>query len=268
MTEQLGRRCAVVILAAMTLALLVGLIAWGPVPLAAHEHRYADQRSWLGVPNIAHLIANLPLLAAGLWGWLRTRTGDWPDELRAPWQLFHLCVLGGALVSVAYHAAPGDTGYLLSQVAMSAAFVLLTIGVLAERVNPWFGTRAGITCAMVLTLLLSTTSLTGGTIDLRPFLLLQLLPVLLIPTGVLGLPGRHTRSADWMIMLATYVVARGFGMADALVYERTGWISGHSLMHVGLGCVAGWLAYCAASAPSGEAADGPTQRQTSLNTVS
>jgi hypothetical protein len=271
-TEQLGRRCSLAILAALTLATVVGLLAWGAVPLDTSQHQYADQRRWFGLPNALNVLANLPLLLAGVWGWHASRSSSWPAALREPWQAFHLCVAGGSLVAAAYHAVPNDIGFLLAQLAMSAAFVMLTVGMLAERVSARFGSRTGLAAAAALLVVTATAVGFGvgatGSTDLRPFLLLQLLPVLLIPAGALSLPGRYTRSADWMIMLAVYALAKAFELADAAIFMSTGWISGHALMHLSLACVAARLAYCAANAPAVETADGPTQRQTSLNTAS
>lgn len=271
-TEHLGRRCALAILAALTLATIVGLLAWGPVVLEASAHQYANQRRWLGLPHAADVLSNLPLLLTGLWGWFATRTNAWPAELRRPWQGFFVCVAGGSLIAATYHAAPSDTGYVLAQIAMSAAFVMLTFGMLAERVNAKFGSRSGAKAAAALVALMAAAAMLsagiGAAIDLRPFLLLQILPVLLIPAGVLSLPGQHTRGMDWLVMLAFYAAAKVVALADAEIQAATGWISGHALMHLGLAGVAGRLAYRAASAAAAVPAAGPTQRQTSLNTAS
>ena len=271
MTDALGRRCALVILTALTLATVVGLLAWGPVPLDASAHEYADQRRWFGLPHAVNVLANLPLLLVGIWGWRTTRASAWPAAVRRPWQAFHLCVAGGSLIAAAYHVAPNNAGFVLSQIALSAAFALLTFGMLAERVNPRFGSNAGqatvgvIVVASLGAVLFGAGS--GGSIDLRPFLLLQLLPVLLIPAGALGLPGAHTASSDWLLMLVAYAAAKAFDFADVQIFAATGWISGHALMHISLAAVAGRLAYRAATAPSATPEDGPTQRQTSLNTA-
>ena len=119
MTEQLGRRCALVILAALTLATGVGLLAWGPVVLDASAHVYAGERRWLGLPNAINVLCNLPLLLAGLWGWHATRTSPWPPSVRLPWQGYFISVAGGALVAAVYHAAPGDAGYVVADAAVS-----------------------------------------------------------------------------------------------------------------------------------------------------
>lgn len=270
--EQLGRRCALAILAALTLAMVVGLLAWGPVPLAASAHQYADQRRWLGLPQAINVIVNLPLLLVGLWGWHATRSSAWPLPLRLSWMGFHACVAGGSLIAAAYHVAPGDIAYVLAQIVMSAAFVLLTLGMLAERVNTRFGTKPGLAVLVVLAVATAAAFAAGdggpGSIDLRPFLLLQLLPVLLIPAGALSLPGTHTHGTDWLLMLVAYAAAKAFDLADGGIFAATGWVSGHTLMHLSLAGVAAVLAYRAAKAPSAALDDGPTQRQTSLNTAS
>jgi hypothetical protein len=109
--------------------------------------------------------------------------------------------------------------------------------------------------------------------DMRPLLFLEGLPILLIPAGALRLNGRFTSSGDWLAMLYLYVAARCAGLADSAVFNLSGWISGHTLMHLLLAAVAARLAYRAATAP-GSAPDRvatgvePTQRSTSLNTSS
>ena len=272
MTEPLGRRCALVLLAALMLAATVGLLAWGPVELSAAEHHYADRRAWLGLPNAANVLANLPLLAAGFWGWRATRACAWPVELRRPLELFHLCVIGSATLAAAYHAAPGDVGYLLSQIAMSATFVMLSAGVLTERVDKRFGSPRGIKAAVASIAAMVALIVLGlaatETVDLRPLLLVQLLPVLLVPAGVTSLPGGHTRSSDWMLLLAGYATSRLFDLGDAAIFRAVGWLSGHTLMHLGLAGVAAWLAYCAARAPAAVAGEMPSRRAASLNTAS
>ena len=113
-----------------------------------------------------------------------------------------------------------------------------------------------------------TTAPTGGAVDLRPFLLLQLIPVLLIPAGALSLPGTHTRASDWLFMLVVYAAARGFDLADASIHAATGWLGGHALMHLALAGVAARLAYRASSTGATVDTTGTTRAQTSLNTVS
>lgn len=269
MSEPLGRRCALTLLVAMAVATVAGLIAWGPVLLAPALHAYADDRAWGSLHNAANVLASLPLLVAALWGIVATRASRWSDELRRPWTAFHVCAGAAAAVAAVYHAAPGDASFVLAHALTAAGFVFLGLGVLAERVHPGFGSAralfgAGLLAALACAIVLVGAPLGRG-IDMRPLLLLEVMPVLLIPAGALWLPGTHTRASDWIIMLSAYGLAKGFDAADASVLSVTGWISGHGLMHLCLATAAGWLAYCAATARAGvEAAD--NRRLTSLNT--
>jgi hypothetical protein len=276
MTDQLGRRCALVMLASMTLAVMMGLMAWGPVELTASAHRYADERVWLGMAGAANIWVNAAMLAAGAWGWQATRRSHWPLHLRTPWQLFQLCAMVSAGAAALYHARPHDTLFVLTHVVTASGFVMLTLGLLAERVHSRFGSLP--VCLMVLggivltggAMLLAHTQ--SGHLDMRPLLLLEIIPVLVIPAGALSLPGRSTQGFDWVVVLTFYAFAKLFETGDALVLEASGWISGHTLMHLALTAAVGWMAYCAALArsatdPAGETSGAASQRDTSLNTV-
>jgi hypothetical protein len=276
-TEQLGRRCALVMLASMTVALAMGLLAWGPVELTAQAHRYADDRAWLGVAGAANVWVNAVMFAAGAWGWHATRNSRWPRHLRTPWQLFQLCAMVSAVASALYHARPQDALYVLTHVATASAFVMLTFGLLAERAHSRFGSF--VVCLVVLL----GTALTGSAIlfaqargaglDMRPLLLLEIIPVLVIPAGALSLPGRFTGVFDWVVVLTLYALAKLLESGDAFILETSGWVSGHTLMHLALSSAVGWTAYCAvlartAAASVSEESGVASQRDTSLNTVS
>ena len=55
-------------LLALAAAVLAGLLwAHGPIGQWADYHAFADRRAWLGLPNAADVLSNLPFLAAGAW---------------------------------------------------------------------------------------------------------------------------------------------------------------------------------------------------------
>jgi len=70
----------------------------------------------------------------------------------------------------------------------------------------------------------------AGRGDLRPYALVQFLPVLLIPMILLLYPRPH---GGWIwIGLLGYVLAKLLEQFDAPVYAALGVISGHSLKHL------------------------------------
>lgn len=254
------------ILVAATLACAVALLAWGPVPVSSELHQHADRRPVAGLANGWNVLANLPLLAVGLWGLWVERRSRAPAWLRRSRATFHAAAVTGAVFSAAYHVAPADAPYLLAQASLAAAFLAITAAMLAERVHPAFASPA----AMGLIGLIAGgatiwTVLLGG--DLRPVLLAQLVPLLVAPTGVLTLPGQYTRSGDWLLLLALYAVARLLDLADAWLLQVSGFVAGHALMHVSLSLAALWVVYGSMRSAAGMVADAETQRRTSLHTA-
>lgn len=271
-----GRRGVLASLGSLMLLVVIGLLAWGPLPISAQAHRYADARAWLGVPNGANVLVNLPLFWLAVWGWCATRVSAWPRALRLPWQGFHLCVMAAALGAAMYHAAPGDMLMVAARTLQACAFVLLALGLLAERVDPRFGSGAACSGAIALTALAGlVVALAGrqqGVADLRPLLLFEAIPVLLIPAAVLRVPRDQTSTSSWLVALALYSGAKLFELTDAPIFKATGWISGHTLMHLGCAGVVGWMAYRAAvtrstDSVSTDAGGELSQRQTSLKTT-
>jgi hypothetical protein len=268
MSDPLGRRCAIVLLAAMAAALATGLLAWGPVPLAAFALEHADARRWLGIPNAFNVFASLPLLLAGWWGLRATRATPWPPGLQRAWTAFHACAMAAALLAALHHLNPSFATWLPATTAMSAGFAMLAAGALAERVDERLA-RPGALCGIGAAVLLAAlwVGWNGGG-DVRPVLLIEALPVLLLPAGAIRLPGAHTRAGDWVLMLAGYAAAKLADIADARLYAASGWIGGHALMHLLLAGVTAWLAYVAVRAGSvDQEDDGSNQRQASLNTA-
>ena len=257
----MGRRCALALLLALAAGVAAGLLAWGPVRLGSDAHHYADTRGWAGLPHALNVLACLPLLVAACIGIFTTSRSAWGDEVRRPWMAFHGFAALSALGSAAYHASPSDEAYLLAHGATSGAFVMLTCGALAERVHRSFGGWRGLVAATLLWILsmsmVAISHHSGQGADVRPLLLLQVLPVLLIPAGATSLPGIYTRLRDWLVILATYALAKLLDLGDALLLELTGGLSGHTAMHLALAGVAGWLAYRAAVS---------SRRQTSAKT--
>jgi hypothetical protein len=263
--SQLNRRCALFTLLAMSTAISMGLLAWGPILLTAEAHRYADARPLGGLAHGVNALLSLPMLLAGAWGWHTVGRSAWPAALCTPWRLcFGFIALAGALSAV-YHLAPDDRGYLAAQAAGAAAFVLLLCGFLAERVDARFGSSRSCVIALAVVVWATAASALGDK-DLRPLLLLQVLPVLLIPAGALSLPGGHTPQRDWLLILGLYALARVCDLGDAAVMHFTGEaLSGHALMHLNLAGLAGCLAYRAATASADTLAP-PAQASTSLST--
>ena len=272
MDEQLGRNAAMTILVSLALAALAGLFAWGPMPAGPVDHRLADTRTLLGIPNALNVLVSLPCIGMSLWAWRVTRASALPPELKRTWCWFQLAGLMTSVCTAPYHLQPGPGLHIASHVFLATACALITGAFLAERVDPWFATPAARVVALVLPLMMAAPAvlgwLLGQAVDMRPLHWLQIVPILLVPAGALGLRGRYTSRSDWMAALGLYGMAGLADIADTRLFEATGIISGHTVYHLGLAAVTAWTGYLAARTPvSDDPAGTPSQPQTALKTA-
>jgi len=274
----MSQGCALVLLLAMTLAMAAGMMAWGPVTVTAADHVYADQRAWAGVPSAFNTLSCLPLLGVSAWGALAVWRRRWPSSMRGPWLAFFALCGALAMASLAEHVSPNDSAYAAAHGFGAAAFIMLGLAFMAERMDALFGTRPALAAGMAVAACATAWWFIGqwsfGQGDLRPLFFFESLPLLLIPAGALSLRGEHTAAGDWFASLGLYLLARAAGLGDSLIFGWTGGgMSVHALMHLLLAASAACLAYRASVLPGESSAFSsvlgePTHRRTSLNTSS
>jgi hypothetical protein len=117
---------------------------------------------------------------------------------------------------------------------MSVAFMALFSMLLGERVisahkqlSLWLLVFIGVCAALYWSW---TESLGRG--DLRPYILVQFLPVLLIPIIVFMFPSRYINNSLLLSSFGLYFVAKALEHFDAEVLSITGLTGGHALKHV------------------------------------
>ena len=72
----------------------------------ADYHDFADERAWLGLPNAANVLSNLPFLAVGAWALWRLRRAPAASPSLAPGARSRVALVLTAVGSSAYHWAP------------------------------------------------------------------------------------------------------------------------------------------------------------------
>lgn len=220
-----------------SVVLVVALALVGPIPQDPAYHRFADERRFLGIPNFGNVASNLPFLVVGIAGtWLVARRSVLLDTReRWAWVLVFGAVALVAFGSGYYHWDPTTPRLVWDRLPMTLVFTTFTAIQLMERI----GTRAG---ARLLPLFLtagiasvlywqSTESLGRG--DLRPYAVVQYLPILAIPLMLALFPARYTRTRDLAEVFACYIAAKVFEALDApILHALGGTMSGHTLKHL------------------------------------
>ena len=227
-------------------AIATVLLWHGPIAQPADYHRFADTRAWLGIPHAADVISNLPFLLAGWVGLKAALRLPLPYPARTAWGMFFAAVMLTPVGSVFYHWAPDDFGLAIDRLPIAWACAWLTVALLAERVVAGFGrpvmmlTAWIVATASVWFWYAGEMSTTG---DLRAYLFVQFLPVLLIPLVCALFRGGLLNATDWFGAIALYLIAKALELHDAQVFETLGAVSGHTLKHLFAAAAAFWLAW-------------------------
>lgn len=229
-----GRGVVVVAVGLIAAALL---IAAGPIPQPAGYHFFADSRPRFGVFGFWNVVSNAPLVLAGAWGAtlvMRRRRREAPGELRAAYLVLFCGGILSGLGSAWYHHAPGNDTLLWDRMALSVTFAAFAALVVGERIRPAAG-RA-LLAPLVIVGVFSTIwwyrSELSGEGDLRLYLLVQFLPMLLAPLVLLLWRSPDGGRRYFGAALAAYALAKLAEALDARALDLTGVVSGHTLKHL------------------------------------
>ncbi len=227
------------------LVLLAGaaLLAHGPIAQLANYHAFADQRPWLGLPNGADVLSNLGFGLVALWGMARL----WPARGEAGPGAGYVLFLAGLLLtafgSSFYHLAPDNLRLAFDRLPIALVCAGLLAGVRADLRGHATLVRDTVVLALCAGFSVGWWAWTeaAGAGDLRPYLLLQGAPLVLVPLwqAIHGAP-RADRLAFGAALLL-YIAAKVAELNDQSLLTMTGALSGHTLKHLLATAAAGLL---------------------------
>lgn len=205
--------------------LVLAMAACGPIAQPDNYHHFADQRSLFGVTNAGDVLSNLGFLLVGGFGLLRWRGTEARVAGHGGYGVFFAALALTAAGSAWYHLAPDDARLALDRLPIALACAALLAAEL-ERASKagWLIPLCVFGAASV-----GFWSLTG---DLRPYLLIQLAPLVLIPALHWQLRASMARRIAFVVAIALYVIAKMFELADATAMSALQAISGHTLKHL------------------------------------
>lgn len=199
----------------------VAMLIHGPILQPARYHNFADVSVWLGIAHAADVLSNLPFAIVGIWALWRRRAG-------AAWTAFDAALVLTAIGSAYYHASPDDARLVWDRLPIA-----LACGALLAAVHSDMRGRAEMpTLAALCTAGVASVVWWRVTGDLRPYLLLQGAPLLLVPFWQWqGAAPRRTR-VMFGIAIAGYVAAKVCEGFDHQILAAATVVSGHTLKHL------------------------------------
>lgn len=229
---------------AFALWLLAGVLAglaWMLPPIAQPPgyHAFADQRACGGLPRCLDTASNVLFVLAGAAGLrllqhARAQNGFRDRREVGPFALFFVAVILVGFGSGYYHLAPDNARLMWDRLPIMLAFMAWFAALVCERVDPGIGLRLLplLVAAGLGSVIWWGWSEARGTGDLRPYLLMQLYPLLLVPLLLRLYPPRYSDDRTLLVVVGLYVLALLFDFGDRPVFSLTGgWVSGHTIKH-------------------------------------
>lgn len=223
----------------IVLTLIGSLALWlqGPISQDPEYHNFADQRSFLGIPNFLDVVSNLPFLLVGILGFNRCHSVDRNSaKIWFPWAklIFSFGVFGVGFGSGYYHWTPTNTTLAWDRLPMTIAFMALFAMILADCVHAYLGRV--LLLPLVFLGLCSVwywhVSESQGRGDLRPYTLVQFLPLFWTLLFLVLNPLKWLRKPYVWLALCSYLLAKLAEHFDQVIFEMTKLTSGHTLKHL------------------------------------
>ncbi|HEY9036798.1 MAG TPA: ceramidase domain-containing protein [Pseudomonadales bacterium] len=229
-------KIGMLVLGAVCVVATAVLALQAPIAQDPAYHRFHDVRTLCAVPNFWNVLSNLPFMLVGIMGclWiLNPRSTGYLPQLKWAYGIFFAGVAVVALGSGYYHLDPSNGALVWDRLPMTVAFMALLAIIVGEFISP----RAGrvlllpLLIAGVASVLYWHVTEIRGAGDLRPYALVQFLPMLLIPAILLLFKPAYTRTRGYWQLMGCYALAKICEYFDAGMFNLLPVLSGHSLKH-------------------------------------
>jgi hypothetical protein len=206
----------------LMLASLVGLLLLPPIVQNQSYHDFADQRTFIGIPNFWNVVSNFPFIAIGA-------AGLWQLRRDSAIVVLFLGILLTGFGSAYYHLDPNDRTLFWDRLPMAVSFMAILAIAIEERVDA----KAGAVLLWPLIIVgVFSLLLWRWTGDLRLYGWVQFFPCLAVPLLFVLFPPKYSATSYWLIAAALYGLAKLFEFYDHAIYSIGSLLSGHTLKHI------------------------------------
>jgi len=210
---------------------VMGALFLAPIPQDPAYHQFADNRNLWGIPNFWNVVTNIPFVLVGLFGLAKASK---VVALRTSYLIVCLGIILVGVGSAYYHFSPSTKSLVWDRLPMTIVFMALFSTIIEDRVSG----RAGKILLWPLIVIGAASvgywhlSEVQGNGDLRPYGLVQFLPMVLIPLILVLFPSRGLRTTFLWWTLVIYASSKITEHFDLGIFAMTGTISGHSIKHL------------------------------------
>lgn len=218
--------------ALISTVIVFAMSGYGPIAQFAHYHDFADQSVLGPIAHARDVLSNLGFALVALFGvtvLALARKNRIKIQGLPGYSLFLASLFLTALGSSYYHLAPDDARLLWDRLPIALACAGILAAIRAETVGAAARWRD---LALFSALGIFSVLWWQQTGDLRPYLLLQLLTLILIPLWQMIYQSARRDRIAFGLAVVLYAAARVAELQDMAILQNLGVISGHSLKHL------------------------------------
>ena len=208
-----------------------------PIEQPQNYYNFSDKKNYFSVNNFWNVISNIPFIIIGLIGIYENKNKKLiHDNFKtAPiYSVFFLGVFLTGFGSSWFHLNPNDSTLVWDRLPMTIGFMALTTGLLSEYLYRDLQKKIFYPLLFVgfISVLYWYYTEQQGRGDLRLYVLVQFLPLLLIPLIALTHQSRFTHNNILIGVILFYLLAKLTEHYDQAIHQPLGFISGHSIKHL------------------------------------
>ena len=230
-------RTKTIILILLSAVLITAVFFIDPIPQDQSYYAFSDTRSILGVPNFWNVVSNIPFLLVGglafYYSRPKNRAGMSPD-LQTAYLVFFTGIFLTGFGSAYFHYAPSNETLIWDRLPMTIGFMGLVTIIVGEHISLPAARRMLIPLLIIGagSVVYWAVTESRGVGDLRPYAIVQFLPMLLIPLILLMYRSIYDNVDFLWFVIVLYALSKLFEYFDFATYELGQLISGHSVKHV------------------------------------
>jgi len=226
---------------AVTLVASIGIFFVPAISQDPAYHLFVDHRHILGVDNFWNVASNLPFITLGVSGLVLTfavkARQAWGMIGRESTSLFVTFFVGILLTGIGssyYHANPNNLNLVWDRLPMTISFMAFFCMVIGYHASMPLARK------LLLPLVVGGLASVGywwytegqGHGDLRPYVLVQFLPMVLVPILISKTKADFLKSKTIWLVISYYAAAKACEQWDGAIYELFLYLSGHSIKHL------------------------------------
>lgn len=229
-------RTHLIIFVLLSVVAILVVVSAPPIPQDVDYHIFADQRDLHGIPNAFDVLSNVPFIIVGFLGLVLLRHGvvGGLSQLLWHYRIFFIGVLLTGLGSGYYHWRPDNATLFWDRLPMTIGFTAFFSLLVGESISVRLG-RLVLLPLLVLgiaSVLYWHRTEIADSGDLRFYLLIQFLPMILTPYILVFFSSALTEKFWFWWLVGFYVLAKVLELTDDFWFDLGGVVSGHTLKHL------------------------------------